>query len=433
MVPNRALAKGKCELAFAGKKVNRGGRTRLCCALWVLEEEAWGNGDGERRSQGEAELFQWRIRGELIWFLALRATEKRRRLGDRISALPDEIIHTIIPSLDDTQQAARTSTLSRRWLHLWRSYPVLEFRGGDERSKASAAEYRKFARLAVASSRRLSLYHKNFRSGSPLEIVVRTGWPQWFPAGLLANCSRTKVLRLEGCDLNGLGRRISLQRLQFLHLKSVRITEQSVYNLVGNAGNLGRFCLESCCGIERLEISASNFPKLKTLVIRTSGSGPGSEYELQLTTAPFLEQLGLFEGEKEAMLASALCLKTFSLKDLKLSAPVELRQSHLNLISSLPFLESLSLQFIRCSSSSSSTETSKIRIWSHRLRVLQLECRERKVQELEIDAPNLVSAYCSRDKLWFPGKIAVVNASSDWRFVVARHDAESHSRTRLTQ
>ncbi|CAI0398338.1 unnamed protein product [Linum tenue] len=410
MVPNRALAKGKCELAFAGKKVNRGGRTRLCCALWVLEEEAWGNGDGERRSQGEAELFQWRIRGELIWpcpvplssrkerkpecenAKPVRATEKRRRLGDRISALPDEIIHTIIPSLDDTQQAARTSTLSRRWLHLWRSYPVLEFRGGDERSKASAAEYRKFARLAVASSRRLSLYHKNFRYGVGFVQTVADELPR------ILSPVREKSLRQVARQ--GAGGPEADRRSR---------------SWSGPDGHSG--FRQDCWPIA----AGRKFSGSKAGEISTTSS-PSCHLSRFCRCFPWFGRL-----------ASALCLKTFSLKDLKLSAPVELRQSHLNLISSLPFLESLSLQFIRCSSSSSSTETSKIRIWSHRLRVLQLECRERKVQELEIDAPNLVSAYCSRDKLWFPGKIAVVNASSDWRFVVARHDAESHSRTRLTQ
>ncbi|CAN0876993.1 F-box/FBD/LRR-repeat protein At5g22660, partial [Linum grandiflorum] len=43
---------------------------------------------------------------------------------DRISELPDEIIHRILGGLDTHESAARTCILSSRWLHLWNSYPV---------------------------------------------------------------------------------------------------------------------------------------------------------------------------------------------------------------------------------------------------------------------------------------------------------------------
>ncbi|KAJ4836283.1 hypothetical protein Tsubulata_025793, partial [Turnera subulata] len=46
---------------------------------------------------------------------------------DRISQLPDVILHRILSFLPDTQFAARTSTLSKRWKKLWISLPVLSF------------------------------------------------------------------------------------------------------------------------------------------------------------------------------------------------------------------------------------------------------------------------------------------------------------------
>ncbi|CAN1152132.1 Putative FBD-associated F-box protein At1g55030 [Linum perenne] len=52
---------------------------------------------------------------------------------DRISQLPNEIIHRILQSLDSHKSAARTSILSRRWGHLWRSYPVVEYDSFRER------------------------------------------------------------------------------------------------------------------------------------------------------------------------------------------------------------------------------------------------------------------------------------------------------------
>ncbi|CAL1367221.1 unnamed protein product [Linum trigynum] len=82
----------------------------------------------------------------------------------------------------------------------------------------------------------------------------------------------------QGCDLNGLGRRISLQHAfsSFIsnrsELQNNRSTISWVMQVISGVSVWNRVM-----GIERLEISASNFPKLKNPVIRTSGSGPGSD------------------------------------------------------------------------------------------------------------------------------------------------------------
>ncbi|CAL1397838.1 unnamed protein product [Linum trigynum] len=47
---------------------------------------------------------------------------------DRISQLPEEIIHSILNRLKSPEEAAGTSVLSRRWLQLWRRYPFFEFK-----------------------------------------------------------------------------------------------------------------------------------------------------------------------------------------------------------------------------------------------------------------------------------------------------------------
>ncbi|XP_057435325.1 F-box/FBD/LRR-repeat protein At4g00160-like [Lotus japonicus] len=44
---------------------------------------------------------------------------------DRISALPDEMLHHILSFLP-TENAVATGVLSKRWTHLWRSVPVLD-------------------------------------------------------------------------------------------------------------------------------------------------------------------------------------------------------------------------------------------------------------------------------------------------------------------
>ncbi|CAN0892383.1 F-box/FBD/LRR-repeat protein At1g16930 [Linum grandiflorum] len=49
-----------------------------------------------------------------------------RTAADRISNLPDEVIHEILYRLRSPKQPAQLAILSKRWNHLWLSYPVLE-------------------------------------------------------------------------------------------------------------------------------------------------------------------------------------------------------------------------------------------------------------------------------------------------------------------
>lgn len=46
---------------------------------------------------------------------------------DRISDLPDEILHIILSKLSSIKSIAQTSVLSKRWKYLWQCYPDLEF------------------------------------------------------------------------------------------------------------------------------------------------------------------------------------------------------------------------------------------------------------------------------------------------------------------
>ncbi|KAF7016001.1 hypothetical protein CFC21_029700 [Triticum aestivum] len=48
-------------------------------------------------------------------------------LGDRLSALPDDILHSILLRLPSTPAAARTCVLSRRWRGIWAQLPEIRF------------------------------------------------------------------------------------------------------------------------------------------------------------------------------------------------------------------------------------------------------------------------------------------------------------------
>ncbi|CAL5072232.1 unnamed protein product [Urochloa decumbens] len=53
--------------------------------------------------------------------------------ADRISALPDELIQSILAWLPSTAAAARTSAVSRRWRGVWTSVPELSFQVDNQR------------------------------------------------------------------------------------------------------------------------------------------------------------------------------------------------------------------------------------------------------------------------------------------------------------
>ncbi|XP_050367866.1 probable FBD-associated F-box protein At1g32375 [Argentina anserina] len=54
-----------------------------------------------------------------------------KRVRDRISALPDAILCHILSFLDRTEDAVKTSVLSRRWKKIWGSVPTLVFSDED--------------------------------------------------------------------------------------------------------------------------------------------------------------------------------------------------------------------------------------------------------------------------------------------------------------
>ncbi|CAI0459351.1 unnamed protein product [Linum tenue] len=83
---------------------------------------------------------------------------------DRISQLSEEIIHLILHLLYNPREAARTSILSRSWLHLWQIYPVVQF----WYSKRNPID--KFQSFANATSMRLlRMREERGASSSPLD------------------------------------------------------------------------------------------------------------------------------------------------------------------------------------------------------------------------------------------------------------------------
>nr|CAB3491230.1 unnamed protein product [Digitaria exilis] len=71
------------------------------------------------------------------------ASWAREAAIDRISALPDALLHRIL-SLLPAQQATRTCVLARRWVDLWKYTTGLRIVGADGKAAVKLEEVREF-------------------------------------------------------------------------------------------------------------------------------------------------------------------------------------------------------------------------------------------------------------------------------------------------
>ncbi|CAL5083357.1 unnamed protein product [Urochloa decumbens] len=109
---------------------------------------------------------------------------------DRISGLPDHLLHSILLGHPDlrTFDAARTSVLSRRWRHVWAHLPFLSFSHGGEEADSSTLD-----RIDAA----LNAYSDSEPTASRLEISM-TNWRCQVPVSRVASWLRFASRRLAG-------------------------------------------------------------------------------------------------------------------------------------------------------------------------------------------------------------------------------------------
>ncbi|CAN1179387.1 hypothetical protein LINPERHAP2_LOCUS34164 [Linum perenne] len=372
---------------------------------------------------------------------------------DRISELPDEIIHQILERLEarsgsirlelqSHKLAARTSILSRRWLHLWRSYPVVEFNDDDHKQND-------LQRFTVSTSKRLlhdrqvpllldsfsirlypmdnrQVIHQllssasllpptdndtDGRSRSPLKVVIEGNisdrkHSDLFERDIFLNLGRTKFLQLEGFDLTRfLSFNTHLCNLQELDLNYVRVSEQIFLSFLSNARRLEKLSLTSITGISSLDINASDFPSLISLSI----DDPYEWQQLQISSAPLLQTFSFHRYCKPLKVVSSLSAPNLKKLELKLEYDIRGREVE-DLISKFPALESLDLDvaFI--------LGIDVLKISSHTLLKLTFKQLTRKIGQIEIDAPNLETLSIQTDSP--PINLNVVNVSSTCQCVV---------------
>jgi hypothetical protein len=227
--------------------------------------------------------------------------------GDRLSALPDPLLHEIISRLK-ARQMVRTCKLSRRWRHLWPKAPRLDI---DQQHEFSATDtgynYKKFGdfvhfllqKVSIARLDELRLHvHAGFGS-------VDDNASAWIRRAIMSSALEPQrerlpssgFWRLKTLHLSNLG---DLDELFAEHIRSrcpsledLELMRCTCRFRAIASGSLKSLALKGWEGKGLLCEIAS--PTLRSLVFEGGGSGtngtsPGS---LFLVTAPALARLSL--------------------------------------------------------------------------------------------------------------------------------------------
>ncbi|KAI7724939.1 hypothetical protein M8C21_005492 [Ambrosia artemisiifolia] len=172
-----------------------------------------------------------------------RSMYKAERLSvDRISTLPQPIIETILCLLP-TEEAARTSILSREWRYKWTTIPKLWFELSNTTSEveltsdtANAMKYMDMYVIYQVLLLRQGPIHK-------LDIVLEDYWEHYDCSEfelIMLHLSRkhiVKELRLNGLDLEDMC-------LGTLELSYVKVSTQTLLLLLSNCPSLKKLSLD---------------------------------------------------------------------------------------------------------------------------------------------------------------------------------------------
>lgn len=173
---------------------------------------------------------------------------------DRIGTLPDEILIHIL-SFVPTKQAFTTSILSKRWIHLWRYVPILDFTETNLEDRDSVIRFEEFIFSVIRSRHSVGNHSINTfildiqRHSSRLHALVfgnsNTIAPE-FPILILGSTTLV-VLKLASFDMGAdlFLNLITLPSLKTLHLKNINFDQDEHLILI----------LQKCPILEYLQLS----------------------------------------------------------------------------------------------------------------------------------------------------------------------------------
>ncbi|XP_071693113.1 putative F-box/FBD/LRR-repeat protein At4g13965 [Rutidosis leptorrhynchoides] len=192
---------------------------------------------------------------------------KRKRMNvehDRLSSLPDDLIHKIL-SFIDIKRVGQTSVLSSRWRFVWTSMPYLNFSSGG---RSSLLKFSNIVKQVLSGrNNEIDVYSVklDFRgkvsqvfvsrilnyafSHNVQEMTITSSEKQIeFPLSLF-NCQSLKNLTLGGSGYrNSLTATSTLElpSLTTLHLDHVTLIDDSSHSYISKCVNLKNLTLEYC-------------------------------------------------------------------------------------------------------------------------------------------------------------------------------------------
>lgn len=334
---------------------------------------------------------------------------------DRISELPEFIIHQILSGLS-TKEVARTSVLSKRWYHFKASYPILDFRICDfTRARTTGAFPNNFLQavyssLPYFSANKLGLH--TFRVLSP-PTSLYSHLDTWVK---LALQNGVKVLEI---DMLSDPYTLPLEVFSSKTLISLKLHRCNLNLPLSTFSSVTHLHLSYCHLTYPIVLDNTDCPFLEDLNIGSCSDGSDKVFTLHISSLPRLHSVRLYlwadNRIHDVVVASSiqklklrfLCQKPWSdlklggcsyrhLKFLRLECGSITDAEFHSFLSKLALLEELCLH--------DCNKLERIKISGQYLKTLQLTFgRHRHIRIIEIAAPslkNLIYAdhYCDERK-----------------------------------
>ncbi|KAF5798479.1 putative leucine-rich repeat domain superfamily, F-box-like domain superfamily [Helianthus annuus] len=327
---------------------------------------------------------------------------------DRISHLPESIVHHILSFLKNTPaELVRMSVLSKSWFHLSASFPCLYFNIRYFITRESFFKYveyttsrfchqnlianRLFLVATVREHAELDIVNRCLEKvlkNGVRELAIYITNSKYRLPNILLSVSVLKTLVILGCELPS---SLMLDAVRFkslikLSLVSVPIDDEVIKHLTTSCPLLQEFEIDSCSGLKR--VCVYGHQNLQSVYIQCNTAVERIDIE-----APNLSSLTIINwdgiGAPQMNLASCKKLTTVSYFGHLLPDS----NGFTNFVSNFPFVENLYLAI--------NYKCKNVKLSSHSLRTFMLHsvC---DLEEIEFNTPNLaLFGYpCNYGSLW---------------------------------
>ncbi|KAI7732741.1 hypothetical protein M8C21_007654, partial [Ambrosia artemisiifolia] len=285
---------------------------------------------------------------------------------DRISQLPDSVVHHILSFVNTRPDLVRMSVLSKTWFHLTASFPILNFNIRKFRSRESFFKYveyttSRFCHHSIIPAHKLKLKLKlcaTILVPAELDIVNRclqlllnkgvkvlvidvtnsSESPKYRLPNILLSVSMLESLTICGCDLSS---SFMLDALRFkslikLKLEYVPLDVEVIKYLATSCPLLQQFHIGCCSGLNR--VCLYGHQNLQTLLIYYDT--PLERIDVE---APNLSSLVIIDEEESGAprMNLASCKKLTSVA--YMGHPLPNSNGFTNFLSYFPFIENFYL------------------------------------------------------------------------------------------